>query len=94
MLRVGEQHPDKHDVDGDEEGMETIAPIAKGTISPSWGVIPSIAVEKRYDKRMIRTVMKDCTRTRCSLSLEGSGSRAVIDGIFSFGDDVDRRSLL
>ena len=93
MLRVGEQHPDKHNVDGDEEGMETIAPIAKGTISPSLGVIPSIAVEKCCDKHMIRTVLTGYTRTRCSLSLEGSGSRAVMDSAFSFGDDVNQRSL-
>lgn len=50
MLRVGEQHPDKHNVDGDEKDMETITPIAKGTITPSLGVILSIVLEKRCNK--------------------------------------------
>ena len=94
MLRVGEQHPDKHDVDGDEEGMETIAPIAKGTISPSLGVILSIALEERCNKHMVGMVMRGCSRMICSLSLEGSASCAVINGMFSLGDDVDQQSLL
>ena len=47
MLWVGEQHSDKHNMEGDEENMETIAPVAKSMIAPSQGVVPSIVVEKR-----------------------------------------------
>ena len=94
MLRVGRQHPDKHNVDGDEESMETIAPIAKGTIAPSWGLILSIVGEKRCSNYMVSIVMKGWSRSRCSLLLKGSGSHTVVDGISSFDDDVDKRSLL
>ena len=89
MLRVGGQHSDKHHVDGNEESMETIAPTAKGSITPSLGVILSIVVEKRCGKRMIRAATTGCSRTRCSLSLEGSGSHTVVDSISSFDDDRD-----
>ena len=96
MLRVGEQHSDKHNVDRDEESMETIAPMTKSPIAPSWGVILIIVVERRCGKRRISLLMTGSSRTRCSLSLERSGSHTVVDGISSFNDncDVDQRSSL
>jgi NAD/NADP transhydrogenase beta subunit len=87
MLRIGEQHSSKCNVDGNEESMETITPIAKGMIASSWGAILSIIAEKHCGRHMTSIIMVGWSRTRCALSVEGSCT--VVDGIFSF-DDVDQ----
>ena len=64
MLRMGEQHSDKRNVDGDEKSMETIAPTAKRAIAPSCRVILSIVVEKCCDTHLISTIMMRCVTER------------------------------
>ena len=52
MLRVGEQHPDEHGVEYDEEYVETVAPGTKGTIASASGrtTTAAIVVEKPCGK--------------------------------------------
>lgn len=54
MLRVGKQYSNEHDVDDNEECMETIAPVATDTIVSGGGtVILDIVVEKGWGTRSV-----------------------------------------
>lgn len=44
MLWMGEQHPDKDDMECDEQHVETIAPVTKNPIASGWRAILAIVL--------------------------------------------------
>ena len=91
MLRVGEQHADKHDVDDDQECMESITPVAK---SMSGSVQrPNLTVVT--NENCGRSLWLWCRRCKHGylLSAEGSLFGIVID-VNSSSEDVDERLLI
>ena len=82
---MGEKHSDESNVDGDEESVKSVAPVAEGTVTSGRGC-GLVAMEEGCGTVSIPEKMQNL----CSLLVDNSPSRTVMGGISSSNDVVDQ----